>query len=275
MPKRKKLSQEEIQAQALVRELGDLRERLQFIPVPPSNRIYPNGTRVQHGHIEKSIVTDTLEAGRIVLLHQEGVTNHYGELIPFVRDMYVSWLDITPWRSPEDNKAISQFSTSDSLQLTYSQRSMADIFSKMYHFGLDMNPDYQRGNVWTHDDKLNLISSIFDNVDIGKFVFIQLPYKADSPTYEVLDGKQRIIALCEFFENRFPWRRKCFSELCYRDQGHFEEYHISVATVRNEDVKLSDKYLYFLRLNTGGKLQDPKHVERVRKLYEAAIAEGK
>ena len=50
-----------------------------------------------------------------------------------------------------------------------------------------------------------LLDSIFKNIDIGKFVLIHL---SDSEWvergfgYEILDGKQRLSALIEFYENK-------------------------------------------------------------------------
>lgn len=276
MPKRKKLTDEQIQEASLDRELRDLTERDVFIPNPPPSRIFKIGDRVQRGAIDKSVVTEVLDDGRIYKLHEWHLQNHYGKMIPTERDSYVSWIDITPWVSKEDNAKITQFSERDPLHLGFSQMDMSSIFGKFYHFGLDMNPDYQRGNVWDKSDKIKLINSIFNNVDIGKFVFITLPFKNSfTPTYEVLDGKQRIIAITEFYENRFQYEGLYFGDLCAQDQGHFERYHISVATVGREDIKLSDKYRYFLRLNVGGKLQDPAHIKAVEALYKKALAEGK
>lgn len=275
MAKKKEITEEERQVQSLARELKDLKERDQFIPDPPPRLLFKVGDRVQLGAIDKTIVEEVLDNGRIYKLHQWHLQNHYGTMIPTEGYRYVSWLDISTWRDPVQNGKIVQFSERDPLHLGFCQMDMSSIFGKYYFFGLDMNPDYQRGNVWTMDDKLKLINSVFLNVDIGKFVFIQLPYKDNSPSYEVLDGKQRIIALTEFYESRFKFEGKYYDDLCIRDQNHFERYHVSVATVKNEEVKLSDKYRYFLRLNMGGKPQDPEHIKAVEKLYKNALAEGK
>ena len=63
-----------------------------------------------------------------------------------------------------------------------------------------------RGNVWDIEDKVKLIDSIFNNIDVGKFAFIKVPYKDNSPSYECLDGKQRVTALIEFYEGRFEYK---------------------------------------------------------------------
>jgi hypothetical protein len=83
-------------------------------------------------------------------------------------------------------------------RLHYSQRSLDGLVHMFYSFGINMDPDYQRGLVWTLEDKQALIESIFDDVDIGKFVFAQRPFEANAPGYEIIDGKQRLSALIDF-----------------------------------------------------------------------------
>ena len=201
--------------------------------------------------------------------------NNYGRPIDSERDIYSAWFSIAPYRTIEENGKIIQFSEEDHMRLNFSQRDISSLFTTVYRFGLDINPDYQRGNVWQMEDKVKLVESIFSNIDIGKFVFVHLPFKLNSPSYEILDGKQRIIAITEFFECRFKYKGFYFNDLCIRDQSRFESHAISVATLEYEQVKLSDKYKYFLRLNTSGKSQDVDHMKEVKRLYDKAMAEGK
>ena len=68
-----------------------------------------------------------------------------------------------------------------------------------YHRGLIDNPDYQRGYVWTLEDKQKLIQSIFNRADIGKFVFIEDENYREY-RLEVIDGKQRLRAILDYYE---------------------------------------------------------------------------
>ena len=274
MKKKSKPSEEDLVLQNLERSLVELRED-HYIPEPPNYVKYDVGQRVQIGNIYRSIVTEVLDGGKIYKLHQFSKDNHYGKIVDSENDRYVPWYNISPYYSIEALQSMETYAQKDTLSLSFSQMELRSIFMRIYHFGLDMNPEYQRGNVWSMDDKLKLLSSIFQNVDIGKFAFVHLPFKHHSPSYEVLDGKQRIIALTEFYECRYKFNGKYFKDLNYRDQGQIERHPISVADLRDEQVKLSDKYLYFLRLNTGGKVQDPKHMKYVEELYKKALAEGK
>lgn len=99
---------------------------------------------------------------------------------------------------------------------------------------------------------------------LGNLFFIHNPISSEY-LYEILDGKQRVTAICEFYENRFPYKGKYFNDLCAKDQNHFENYHISLAEVEYADKATILKY--FLMLNTGGKVMDETHLDKVRNMY--------
>lgn len=148
------------------------------------------------------------------------------------------------------------FIKNNNIFLNYSQRHMTDIFAKMYYFGLDMNPDYQREYVWNTEDKIALIDSIYSNIDIGKFVFNKLPFKEDALSYEIVDGKQRIQAICDFYESRFKYKGKYFLDLSGRDQDHFKNYNISCAEIEHATQK--EIMQIFIMINSHGKIMDKK-----------------
>jgi hypothetical protein len=129
-----------------------------------------------------------------------------------------------------------------------------------------MDADYQRDYVWTLQDKHNLIDSIFNNIDIGKFVFIMLKWEEHplNYLYEVLDGKQRINAVTEFYENRFTYNGLFFNQLSKWEQWHFKEYHVNVAEISN--ITREQKIRYFLTLNVSGKVMDKEHLKKVENM---------
>ena len=121
-----------------------------------------------------------------------------------------------------------------------------------------------------------LIDSIFNNIDIGKFAFIHLDYKKWDETgygYEILDGKQRLNAIIEFYENRFPYKGVYYNDLSGRDKRIFKNHSIVQGEVSETERK--DVLKYFLMLNRTGKVMDQKHLdneeENVVPLSEALI----
>lgn len=273
---RKKLTEEEKQVQSEIKNQKQKEEQLkfelsqieeQYINEPTI--FYNVGEKVIYGNHPHAEIVEVHKGGKFYKVKTWGLYKEYTTEVYKENIFYLSWTDIEKFRTKEDNDKIEIFTQKDELRLNYSQSSIRDIFGKVYYFGLDMNPEYQRGNVWDLEDKRNLINSIFNNVDIGKFVYVYLPYKKNMPGYEILDGKQRIATIVEFFENRFSFKNKAYSELSWKDKSHFKNYPISIAKIENATKR--QKLLYFLKLNTGGRLVDHKHLEYVQSLYDEEV----
>lgn len=69
---------------------------------------------------------------------------------------------------------------------------------------IKIDPDYQRpGGVWSLENKQLFIDSLLNRYDIPKLYFHALggdvPYR-----YAIIDGRQRLEAIWEFFDGRFP-----------------------------------------------------------------------
>ena len=236
---------------------------------------YNVGDRVQYGHVKKTIITEVLDDGRIYKVHCIKTNNNYGSPYDYEEDHYLAWHDFVAYQSDNEVKKIDMFTEEEDILINFSNRDVEGIIGTYYYFGVNLEPDYQRGNVWKLKDKIELIDSIFKNVDIGKFTIIRLPISSDGYLYEMLDGKQRLIALVEFKEGRFKYKGKLYRELHPADRSHFDSYPIAWGDIRNlrdsGAMTNAQKYRYFLKLNTGGKQVDPKHIEYVKKLYENEI----
>ena len=266
--KRKKLTPEEQDKQQM--EFSLQRLRGSYIPELNENSTrYWVGDRVSIGAIKKSIVTEVLDGGKIYKVHQTYTENNYGNPYDEERDTYVEWISIRPYRTQEELKSCEIFSEDVDFRVSFSNREISSLLHMAYYFGIDLNADYQRGSVWELEDKVALITSIFKNIEIGKFAVIHLPFKENSPSYEMLDGKQRLIALMDFYEGKFRYNGKLYWELSPRDQHKITGHCITIGECR-EEITQKQKYDYFLRLNTGGKPQDPAHLKKVEEMLKKA-----
>ena len=66
---------------------------------------------------------------------------------------------------------------------------------------LQMNPPYQRKSVWTHKDKLFFLDTVFNNFPCPAF-YIQKDISSNETKYNVVDGKQRLTAIFEFYKGK-------------------------------------------------------------------------
>ena len=129
----------------------------------PSYR-FTVGDKVQVGHLLNCVVDEILEDGHMYLIRSGPNSDNYS---------CCAWTNVRPLDDDKD----TQFAKRDSVlsRLHYSNRSMYSLLSFQYLFGVDFNPDYQRGSVWDDEDREKLLDSIFMGREIGRFVFKQLP----------------------------------------------------------------------------------------------------
>lgn len=185
-------------------------------------------------------------------------------MVPYTEVTWIEWYGIGPARSEEEIAATPIHSYRDDVRLDYSTTGVTSLVHTYHSQGVGMTPEYQRDHVWTNELRMDLIESIFNNIDIGKFVFRDLGYRESGPMYEIIDGKQRLTTLILFAEGRLTWRGKTFFELNPRDQGHFENFLVQSAKI-SERVTEAQVLKLFLKLNTGGVAQDPEHLANVQK----------
>ena len=67
---------------------------------------------------------------------------------------------------------------------------------------INLNPSYQRGEVWCNSGKVFLINSLLCGISIPPIILNQADMSIDK--FEVIDGKQRISTILGFINNNFP-----------------------------------------------------------------------
>lgn len=173
----------------------------------------------------------------------------------------VLWWSIEKWHSIGCKSL--WISDEEDVFVSYDTMRILSLIHDMFFFGVEMNPHYQRGNVWEYGDKLSLIDSIFKNNDIGKFCFNRRDYGSDK-LFEIIDGKQRLTAISEFVTNKYKYKGLYWFELNPGDRDRFMNKTFQLATLQESNEKRI--YQYFLKMNTTGKRQDPGHIDYVKKL---------
>lgn len=135
---------------------------------------------------------------------------------------------------------------------------------------IDMEPPYQRrGRLWSEADKAYLIDSILNGFDVPKlyvadFTFGDSKLNKKRLPYAIIDGKQRLEAIFDFFDGKIVLNPDfkllespsvALGGLGYRDlaQNHaelaeqFDNYNLSVMSVITNSAELINEL--FVRLN--------------------------
>lgn len=147
----------------------------------------------------------------------------------------------------------------------------------MYNSGeLFMDPVYQRDFVWTKEQKQLYIKNLFEGNASIKPTFIEYSETQEDGTRkrvaEVLDGKQRIKALIDFYNNEFDVEGLYYKDLHYRDQFFFERLNVVYTRIMNregrKDLKLETKIQLFLEINMLGTRMSDEDLKKAQSLLK-------
>lgn len=131
------------------------------------------------------------------------------------------------------------------------------LISRIKNGDIDLQPDFQRGEIWTVQKKQKLIDSILRGWKIPPIHVIHNSHAID----EVLDGQQRLAAIRDFFDNIICIDGDIQPEdsiistlngLHYRDlskewQRRFRQY--SIVVIRLTECRPEEPAELFYRLN--------------------------
>lgn len=242
-----------------------MRSKYDNLSKPPAHRVFKVGDSVANGAHQEAEVTAVHDDGMSYDLEVRQVRQREGSqkvTLPKIETREnILWTEVLPLSSRD--QTVEQFSNNKYYPLTYQQRDIGSLISMVYsEYGFDFDPDYQRELVWNIEDKISLIDSIMAKRDIGKFVLNHREWHETKPLTEIIDGKQRLTAIKEFYEDQFKYRGKFFSELHPRDKNTFENKAVSVALLDNATYE--EILETFVAVNTTGKPQDVDHLNKVK-----------
>jgi len=86
------------------------------------------------------------------------------------------------------------------MRLLPSDPDIQTIVSRIESGVIDLQPDFQRGEVWSIAKKKRLIDSILRNWHVPPLHVVM----TDGGIQEVLDGQQRLVAIRDFVRGLFP-----------------------------------------------------------------------
>lgn len=233
--------------------------------------LYANPTRVFKLGDKVNILSSSLGNAEIIEVVEDlfyrvgfsGVENNYGKPVEYKSQKYFPWTQLIESETKCQETKFNTRSEMVDARISFHNAHLETLPHLYYFSGIDMNPSYQRGFVWNLEDKQKLIESIFQGVEIGKFALIRRPYQEEGPSFEILDGKQRLSTIIEFLQDRFAYKGVLYSQLNPQDKRYFEQFSITYGEAE-EGTTLAQKLRYFLKLNTGGRAQDPQHMEGIR-----------
>lgn len=130
--------------------------------------------------------------------------------------------------------------------------------------GLNVCPDFQRGYVWTTEQKIRYVEFILRGGQTGKNIYTNCPdfHEGGRTDYVLVDGKQRLDAVLGFLNNEFG----IFGGHRYAGWSgwlrHYASFKWHVNTLATHDEVLQ----WYCDLNAGGTIHSPEEIARVQGL---------
>ena len=129
---------------------------------------------------------------------------------------------------------------------------------------IDLNPDFQRGYVWTEEQQIKYIEFILKGGNTTPIYFNHsnwLSFTNPVDKLEIVDGKQRMNACIRFLNNEikaFNTYYKDFEDNCYTD------IMININNLKTRKEVLN----WYLELNSGGTAHTKEELDKVKLLIE-------
>ncbi len=253
------LTYEERIQQAYKNKLSHCWGDVKKVPVP-ENRKLKVGDEVQVGNLDDCIVAWISDDQQYVVIDYTSVENNYGK--PIINEHQIGCWD---WRDVYllyDIINTELFPRNNNSRNTYQNIQLGSLVNKVLSYGADDAPEYQRDYVWTNKDEINLINSIINGSDIGKFIFLK--YKWPKVDAEVLDGKQRLNTLIRFITSQFKVNGLYWHEWSRFDRQRFGDHVVQYAELDAENFTEADKLRIFLQVNAAGVPQSEEHLTKIK-----------
>lgn len=144
---------------------------------------------------------------------------------------------------------------------------LSKIYRKYAEEEIDLNPEYQRELVWTDKQKQEYILAILKQRAKITPVIIEKLTEQGTVLYEILDGKQRLTALFDYIDNKYPLQTgEYFKDLSAKDMNVITQTRVSytrITSYKECDVPLDFKLAYFLEINALGTKITDEHIEKI------------
>ncbi len=170
-------------------------------------------------------------------------------------------------------KDIKRFTTDGNYNVCYPLPSLVKyIAEEIEEMGLQLNPEFQRGHVWTEQQQIAWLEYHLKGGKSGNTIYLNNPFwhsnrqprDGEYKDYVCVDGLQRITAAQRFINNEIKVFGSYFSE--YEDRINITDAAIYLNV---NDLKTEKEVLqWYVDMNAGGTPHTSEEIERVKKMIQ-------
>lgn len=133
--------------------------------------------------------------------------------------------------------------------------------------GLQLNPDFQRGHIWTEEQQIAYLEYFFRGGNSGKVIYLNKPDWNNAGTvngyndFVCVDGLQRITAAQRFINDEIPIFGAYFSE--FEDKPRMRNcFKLNINDLKTKEAVLQ----WYIDMNAGGTPHSIEEIDRVKQL---------
>lgn len=136
-------------------------------------------------------------------------------------------------------------------------------------YGLELNPDFQRGRVWTDDQKVKYLEFFLSGGMSGNTLYFNSPIyngaegeDISDTTVICVDGLQRISAVDDFVNNKIKVFGSYFKEFTDMPRDGIHRFKVCI----NGLTRKKDILTWYVQLNEGGTPHSSEEIARVKQM---------
>lgn len=140
------------------------------------------------------------------------------------------------------------------------------IRNEQNEYGLEMNPEFQRGHVWTIEQQIKYVEFILSGGQTGRDFYFNKKHLYSNQNaineYVCVDGLQRTTALQKFINNEI----KVFNQYYNDFDRRLNKIEYTVSIYINELKTDKEIFTWYIQFNDGGTIHSKKEIKRVKDL---------
>lgn len=121
---------------------------------------------------------------------------------------------------------------------------------------LDIRPPYQREFIYNDKEQQAVITTVLNGYPLNIMYWVKRSDDAECP-YEVMDGQQRTLSLCEYVAGKFAYDFKYFDNLTADIRKKILDYKLTIYVCEGE---ASEKLEWFKTINIAGKALNEQEI---------------
>jgi hypothetical protein len=158
----------------------------------------------------------------------------------------------------------------NTMNILENEIKLSEFASKINEYkekGLDLEPDFQRGYVWTEEQQVKFVEFILKGGTVNPIYF-----NKNEESFVIIDGKQRLNALLKFLNQNLHVFKDLEPEMngyCVDDiepQTFLNICKVKVAINNLQERK--DFLKWYIELNSGGTTHTKEELDKVRRLIK-------